>query len=880
MAISAAKFALYPFQYDRVQHLHEHFYFFADSSPPTCLEVSSQKPWDEWRAYLRPGCEVLDTQAAFAYSACHGTKCLIAVKFSARPEDANDLPVPAVWLVFEMDLSTLELCACKLSTPAEEKFKVDKAEDLQAVASSMRPLQSLQLRFSVQWQEGSPRFQWQQAVLTWSSSQHKIAGGVSTRSPSSSSSSSAEVDLVVHAMTGRQPAFPTSIGSYQVQAAFMMKKSVSAAATHTLAVACTFQKNPAIMLVVKAKGAIAPPIAGDDWGGEVSLSGHLFLEWKQVDASHTFVLRDIQKHPEATAVSAFEIEVDGREGAAKEWKPLTALGKDFWSAIWAMEAGKADRRQQRPWRIHPLRQAGSIQICEDDDEVGEVPITQLLEVHLLRMVQSASCELKYELMHEQVLAAQRKESRRLSSVQQLDDVVKKSVHLEAQENLRKILEANANEAQNSHQEEHGRQRRSKQEERGKWTRSTQEERARHHHGHRRSKELTARPQENKEAAVPGKRKSCTEDVPPQQPQTKGPRSFSAWTREPASSHHSRHRSGAFVYTPEEVLGGRGAEQPREEVNLEHGPLVAAHAYGIPEDYYWPLVALRSLLESGGVVHEELCTEQHAAAVAQVLLAIPSLHEDPALHAFIEETLSTCGYSSLEQGGLSTSLLQGFTHDDVKYVFATFVPAPIWGLYAGEYTRLKLADVDLMASFFWYCQCLRRVDLTTMKACLQHLPQSYVNMHPKDRLGFPICLVPWVDLQRCSSEEHISSRLFFAFQSNLKNEILDWVQANAQGNPAWWAAPMLRSCKWIVNTFSIHSNLHIPSLERLLLLLSSVSIAYRKEVVSLVERFQREHGSEAKFRENMLSLLDGSVYRFPHITPPVSEQWYLKPASSM
>lgn len=873
---NSAKFASYPGQYDRVQHFNEHFYFFADSSPPTSFEVSSQKPWDGWRAYLRPDIEVLETQAAFAYSACQGTKCLIATNFPARPEDAKDLPAPAVWLVFEVDLSTLELYACKLSTPAEEKFKVDDAKDLQLVASSMRPLQRLQLHFSIQWQDESPRFQWQQVVLTWSPSQRKGTSDLSTRSPSSSP---AEVDLMVHAMTGRQPAFPASIGSYQVQAAFVSNERVSAAATHTFAVACTFQKNPAIMLVVKAKGAVAPSTAGDDWRGEVCLSGHLCLEWKQVDASHIFVLRDIQKHPAAAAVSAFEIEVDGQEGAAKEWKALTALGKGFWGDIWAMEAGKADQRHQRPWRIQHLRQAGAIQICEDDDEVGEATLTQLLEVHLLRMVQSSSCELKYELMHEQVLAAQRKESRQLSRATQLDDMVKKSIHLEAQENLRKILQAKNSEVQNSHRGEHDRQQHPRQEERSRRQRSKQEEHVGHHHGQRRSKEMASRPQENKEAVVPGKRKLCTEDAPPQQPQTTGPRSVSAWTREPASSHHTRRRSGGFVHTPEEVLGSSGTEQPRDEGSLEHGPLVATHVYGIPEDYYWPLVSLRILLESGGVVHEELCTEQHAAAITQVLLAIPRLHEDSALHAFVEETLSSCGYSSLEQGGLNTSLLQGFTHDDVRYVFASFTPAPIWGLYAGEYTRLKLADVDLMASFFWYCQCLRRVDLAPMKACLQNLPQSYINMHPKDRLGFPICLVPWVDLQRCSSEEHISSRLFFAFQTNLKNEILEWVQANAQGNPAWWTAPMLRSCKWIVGSSSIHSNLHVPSLERLLLLLSSVSIAYRKEVVSLVERFQREHGSEAKFRENMLSLLDGSVYRFPHMTPPVSEQWYTNPVSS-
>ena len=871
MAISG-KFASYPGKYDRVRHFDESFYFFTDSSPPTCFEVSSLKPWDGWRAYLRPDTQVLETQAAFAYSACQGSKCLVAINFSARPEDAKDLPAPAVWLVFEIDLSMLELCACKLSTPAEETFRVDDAKDLQMVASSMRPLQSLQLRFSTQWQDESPRFQWQQMVLSWSCSQRKGASDLSMRSPSSSPT---EVDLMVRAMTGRQPAFPASIGSYQVQAAFASNERVLAAATQTFAVACTFQKNPAILLVVKAKGAVAPSSSGDDWRGEVCLAGHLCLEWKQVDASHVFVLRDIQKHPAAAAVPAFEVEVDGQEGAAKEWKALTALGKSFWGDIWAMEAGKADQRHQRPWRVLPLRQAGAIEICEDDDEVGEVSLTQLLEVHLLRMVQSSSCELKYELMHGQVLAAQRKERQQLSRVTQLDDTAKKSIHLEAQENLRKILQAKNSEVQNNHQEKSDRQQDPRQEERSRRQQSKQEEHVRHYHGQRRSKEVAARSQENKEAAAPGKRK----DTLPQPPQTSGSRSFSAWTPEPTSSHHTRRRSGGFVYTPDEVLGSSGAEQPRDDGSLDHGPLVATHLYGISEDYYWPLVSLRILLESGGTVHEDFSTEQHAAAVSQVLLAIPSLHEDPSLHAFIEETLSSCGYSSLEQGGLSTSLLQGFTHDDVRYVFASFTPAPIWGLYAGQYTRLKLVDVDLMASFFWYCQCLRRVDPTTMKTCLQNLPQSYVNMHPKDRLGFPICFVPWVDLQRCSWDEHISSRLFFAFQTNLKNEILEWVQANASGNPAWWTAPMLRSCKWLIAS-SIHSNLHVPSLERLLLLLSSVSIAYRKEVVSLVEKFQREHGSEAKFRENLLSLLDGSVYRFPHMTPPVSEQWYTNPVPSI
>jgi hypothetical protein len=353
----------------------------------------------------------------------------------------------------------------------------------------------------------------------------------------------------------------------------------------------------------------------------------------------------------------------------------------------------------------------------------------------------------------------------------------------------------------------------------------------------------------------------------------------------------RHRKESGEHCPPKQQqaprgsGSRAVEQPRREAQrkascyrdaldaVDHRLLDRkAHLYGIKDVRLRPLVTLRNLLESGGVIWENLASEQaFCSAVMQVGEYVSLIHFDASYLQRIKDVLRDWGFDSLEQWGITDDSLKGFSKADAQQVFWDFYPAPVWYGFAGTYCRPQLSDIDLAYSIHCYMDCLRHPDLASMKACLQAFPHGYFNQKPKDQLGFPISLIYHSDLELCSPRDASSKDSLYAMlKKGLIRVLGAWIEANAQANPSWEMKPLYRACAWLSQVPS--SKVHSHSFACRLADLAAMS-EWCKEAATKMASAIEDRESRSDYVRGLSSIC---VFEFPGAVPHFEADWLTLP----
>jgi hypothetical protein len=284
------------------------------------------------------------------------------------------------------------------------------------------------------------------------------------------------------------------------------------------------------------------------------------------------------------------------------------------------------------------------------------------------------------------------------------------------------------------------------------------------------------------------------------------------------------------------------------------------------------VTLRNLLESGGVVWENSSIQAFNESVLHVCECVALVNSDVSYLERIKETLKYWNFESLSQWGVSDSSLQGFSREDVQWVFRDFCPAPVWYGFTGTFVRPQLSDIDLAFSLHCYMECQCHPDMATMKACVQAFPRGYSNQRPKDYMGFPVFLVHHSDFERCSSQSvEVSDQLYAQLKKGLLEEIEIWIEANAGANPFWEVGPLYRGCLWLSQLPA--ANIHPGTYEEKLARLAMVSEGYKAEASKFARAFEDRRG----LRERM-DLSKICSFKFPGLVPCFDAEWLRLPVA--
>jgi hypothetical protein len=369
----------------------------------------------------------------------------------------------------------------------------------------------------------------------------------------------------------------------------------------------------------------------------------------------------------------------------------------------------------------------------------------------------------------------------------------------------------------------------------------------------------------------------TEDA--EAPTAKRPRRASGGERPPSRDRPAPRGSGRRHWEPPRREAHTKSSSCRASSlgAVDHRlPERKAYLYGIKEERLRPLVTLRNLLESGGVIWDETPTSTQAfySSVLQVGAEyVPLIDFDVSYLQRIKDTLKDWGFDSLAQWGISDGSLKGFSRADVQQVFRDFYPAPVWYGYAGAFLRPRLCDIDLAYSLYCYTDCLRHPDLASLRACVQAFPHGYSNQKPKDQKGFPIFLIYHSDLELCSPRDVVSSdELSAVLKKGMIRELGAWIDANSQANPFWEVAPLYRACLWLFKAPA--AKVHAGSFANKLAALAEVSEWYKEAALKFASAIE-DHESRGDYIRDLSRIC---LFQCPGVMPHFEADWLQLPAS--
>ena len=885
MAFALSSLSKYAHVYDGVSHPDHCFYIMLGEGPRVWLDLKTKLPCSEVLPETISAARVfpLDSVECFAYSSVCAGKVLVAANLPASYEAGA--PQSKKWCVFEVNLldPDLLLKVCRpdgSSVKAVDLLPQDATKDAQELhlhcfMSAIKAGQGLGIRDSqITFQEASPSSVCiKEMTVSWSLPQIGYFAGRFF-----------EAQSVCDALSGRSAPFGPELTDFVIEKALVTKERKGSSAAD-ITVFCTLPQDPSFLVALRAREGKG----SNSWQNlslklDEEVTGKLHAEWLQHEGAKVLVLNDVQKvaGPRSSNLKVNLPPEDGaHSGICAGWRAAEELKASFWRSLWAYEAAKVDCRKGEFWRVYPSTKDDCIQICEDEDYEGE-DVLSVLKHHLQELAQAYGDSVKYEVAKESF-----KEKKKLKKASEEGSTK------DAQNSYRLAL-AKLNISTLAAQLAQGPAR-----DDGSTSAAPLES-------------LSTPPAKDERGKSARSRSSRrAKDCPTEQAhevQTTQATGKSAVSRPHAEKRQKRSQtaSSSTGTIPMEAARGGAAQRGAPCVSLAHGPINRAH-YLSPWDTRAPeLVKLRTLMEAGGCIYEGFSLDAFERNVDYILYTmIPGLQESLDFQKdceALQSLLRSCGFDPLEKHSLSPSQLKGYSADQVRAVFATYLRHPKW-LWIGEawYPNSCVTDAHYMTlvSYFIMCSCQTSVDKKTIQACLNSLPKALVQMSQKNDLGYPICLLDWWHLELAKSPVEVN-QLYADLMPELRQFILQWADGKrtAPGAASYmlpagsasshtktadivrpFANGMLRGLKWAVHfaraPYSV--TVHVATLEDNLKLVAGYTLEHKNKVLELVETASKFLVFSPRLTMQISDLPVSSQSWDSESTPPASEDWYCPPS---